>query len=642
MALFVQIFSTGIGCVYGLVSFRFAFYQFVISLLVSSIICRRGESQLYDVTRSTCRKYQLHFVELCVHVHLLCASLSLLGKYRANNFLSDVAVLFQLRTLSTSHILDIAATLSILAVHLVGHHDVIDRIRRRLGWLFRGFKRYVRWFVEVSLRLLDEVPEVPSDSDLEDQLDQSLQSHKASTKTIRPPPLSTTTYSTNGLLDSHSQRLVETTGFQAQDSLDDKPPEKFRQIRRVSSTFVHKEIRSFGAQVRWSAVRYAFGFQNRPFQDASLLVTVLGQAFEPIFGSDNLGNFQPGFQFPQRGDTLHRPSSSITSTVIAVDPKNPFGIAQVPRQGFEGTEGLGANSSIASFPPFMQLPGTIQSTFVKALPDTGSSQNVVDAEFLRTLVPSVTVEPITLHDKPLVAPDGKIIPCIGKVSLPWTFKDETKSDTLRFYVVENCSHDVIIGNGFLSETKTFEEHQERLEKNLRSDLELHPGNLVSEAQESSCRRLIMSGAINGQSIYASLDTGCEANLMSADYAKERGLEPKPLPGGNLEIKFANGRKGSTLGQVEVDWSFDDDSSDAVIKTKFYVLPVCTHYVIFGVQFAVSENPWEKHKLALSWKELPNTGDAGVVGLVERAHRFWHFGKKSIGRFPRFKVCYFSY
>lgn len=617
MAFFVHSLSTGIGCFYGLVSLQFVFYQFMISLLVSVIICRRGESQLFHITRSTCRKYQLHFVELCVHVHLLCASLSLLGKYRANNYLSDVAVLFQLRTLSTFHILDVVATLSILAAHLAGHHDVIDRIYRRLGWVGRGVQRYVRWFVEVSLKLLDEIP-----SDLEDQSGQSVQEHELSARKTRSLPISTPIYSTNSLLDSRHQEAVEPAGSQVHDPSDGEPPGRFP-LRRVSSTFIRREIRSFKAQFRWSAVRYALGFEHRPFQDTQLLVTVLRQAFEPMPGSDN---FQPGFHFPRRGDG----SSSITSTVMdMMDRQNPLRIP--PRWGPR------VNSYGANLTPSMQLPGTIQGTCVKALPDTGSSQNVIDSFFMQTLSPAVTVEPLGFHDKPLVAPDGVVIPCAGKVYLPWAFEKEAKLYPLCFYVVENCLHEVIIGNGFLRGTETFEEHQERLEISIRSDLEDYPENLASQAQESSCRRQIVSGTINGQRMNASLDTGCEANLMSIDYARQRGLNPKPLPNGNQEIMFTNGRKGPTLGQVEVDWIFDDDSSNVVVKIKCHVLPRCRHSVIFGVQFAVSEKPWQKHRSTLSWEELSD-GDAGVVGLVN-TRRFLNLGKTKTSEFPGFGAGY---
>lgn len=594
------------------------------------------ELQLFHVTRSTCRKYQPQFVELCVHVHLLCASLSLLGKYRAKNFLSDVAVLFQLRTLSTFHILDLAATLSILAVHLAGHHDVIDRIRRRLGWLRRGVQRYISWLVEIFLN------EVLDPSDLEDQSDQILQLREVSPKTARPFSLSTTIYPTSDLLDSHNKRVVETTGNRVHDSWDDEPPQRFRLLRRVSSTVIREETRSFGAQLRWSVLISALGFRNPLFHDASPFVTVLGQALERKARPDNLGDAQPSFQSPNRGGLASRSLLSLISAVMDnLDREKTLRKAQVPRDGFEGTRGPTVTSYGANHLPSMQLPGKIQSTSVEALPDTGSSLNVIDSAFVQKLTPKVTVEPISSPpDKPLLAPDGIVIPCTGKVHLSWAFKDEEKVYHLCFYVVENCAHEVIIGNGFLKETETFEEHQNRLVYNIRPDLELHPGNLASEAQDFSCRRLLVSGAINNQSMIASLDTGCEANLISADYAKERGLTPMVLPGGNREIEFANGRKRSTLGQVEVDWRFDDDP--VVVKIRCYVLDGCIHPVIFGVQFAVSEKPWKKHRSTLSWKELPDTGDAGVVGLVEDSRWSWNHRKKAIGGCPRFGVGYLPY
>lgn len=88
----------------------------------------------------------------------------------------------------------------------------------------------------------------------------------------------------------------------------------------------------------------------------------------------------------------------------------------------------------------------------------------------------------------------------------------------------------------------------------------------------------MSGRVNCRSVNASLDTGCEANLSSEVYVEERGLKITPLPIGNREITFTNGRKGYTPGQVEVYWSFAD-SANVSIKVKCYILPGCIHSII---------------------------------------------------------------
>ena len=77
--------------------------------------------------------------------------------------------------------------------------------------------------------------------------------------------------------------------------------------------------------------------------------------------------------------------------------------------------------------PVFQLPGTIETICVKALPDTGSSQNVIDKNLVQSLFPSI---PVLAVDEStvnlLVAPDSQPISCIGKIFLSWMFKDESE------------------------------------------------------------------------------------------------------------------------------------------------------------------------------------------------------------------------
>lgn len=143
----MYLFSIGVNCFYGLVSLDLAIHLSMISLIIFYIMCHRKKVvQLLHITRSTCAKYQLYFVELCVHIYLLCASLSILAKYRAQDFASDInAVLLQPRTLSTLHKLDVAATMSILAAHLVGYHDVSDRIFKWLVFHGRVPHKRIHW-----------------------------------------------------------------------------------------------------------------------------------------------------------------------------------------------------------------------------------------------------------------------------------------------------------------------------------------------------------------------------------------------------------------------------------------------------------------------------------------------------------------
>lgn len=109
--------------------------------------------------------------------------------------------------------------------------------------------------------------------------------------------------------------------------------------------------------------------------------------------------------------------------------------------------------------------------------------------------------------------------------------------------------------------------------------------------------------------------------MSAEFAASRGFDITPFPTDDQQVEFADGRKGSTDGLVDVNWSFSD-TPEQITRVKCYVLPTCIHPIIFGGRFVFLENPWTGH--AASLRLVPSiTADTGVVGL-EKTHGFWSF------------------
>ncbi|KAL9132819.1 MAG: hypothetical protein Q9175_006008 [Cornicularia normoerica] len=96
------------------------------------------------------------------------------------------------------------------------------------------------------------------------------------------------------------------------------------------------------------------------------------------------------------------------------------------------------------------------------------------------------------------------------------------------------------------------------------------------------------------------------------YAKSLELTILPLRTSELDVKYADGRRGSMLGQVEVDWSFSD-TPDKAAKVIFYVLRTCVHPVIFRERHIFSKDPWLNHEAALS-DVATETAMIGVVGL----------------------------
>ena len=597
----------------------------------------RGQAQLFSYTRSTYARYKTIFLELCAMVYIACAVLSLLARIMAKNYSSEVSlILLRKQAITTIGKLDLAACLAILAAHITGHHDICNRIHRRVLWLCWSLHKAAQRFCGICYQMLEE-----PFRDLEAQPNIAAISLIDFTDPADSMALHTPLKATpSSLMSMQSLQMQEGTDVEEMDDADaSKLRERFHHFRTLSLRtnpypFMHQELRAIGARLRWSNLRYRLGFQKRPLQDVLSFVSSTSQTKSPDVETGQMGPFGPQIQLSPRKPRLSRGHNRSLSSVVAeiMDHNNsirshqphPFDSTEHHNvRTFDGKEGV----SDTVCPPVFQLPGTIQNMCVKALPDTGSSQNVIDKSLVQGLSPVVNIESLDAADKPLEAPDREPIPCIGKVRLPWLFNNEGRQYEEWFYVVEDCSKGVIIGNGFLQHTETMNKYRHRLEITKPSDPNSLLGNLVNETQQDDCLRQLIRGSINGMEICASLDTGSQANLMSAECAEDLGLDIRPLPTGQERLKFANGRRASMLGQVNVKWSFCDAPSEEVNVT-FYVLRTCIHPVIFGDRFVYFQDPWAKHVSSLSQVSL-ETANIGVVGL-ENKRRFWFFGSSKPG------------
>ena len=554
--------------------------------------------------------------------------MSLVGRLRAirnTNTLWPGLPALELSTIMA----ELIASAAVVFSYIMGHQDFYLRVWRRICWLFRCLRNVGDLFVLILRCMLQEIP-----SDLECQSRNGKAFHFNFGTTCEGHSLMQEISSTQKESIEYQSHSAENEVVEVRSQAQCE--RVLRQLRRPPSTFnlVQEELRSIGARVRWSAVRYALfpKLQKTPFQDLSLLVAVQGQSFPTMDGNEHLHSSQPLYQVSRRPRSRSSHSSAPTMTSVVMDivnQNNSLGISQLhPLQTGEQLRQPSTQKRRKTSQPYIQLPGTVNDYYVDALPDTGSSQNVIDATFVSNFGPSVEVHPLSdEHDKPLRAPDGEPIPCEGKIYLPWQFDGEPEAYERWFYVISGCSHDVIIGNGLLRDTETMEKHQHRLKITEPSNPDSLPGNLVCEAQEMDRLRQVVKGKANGGGMAASLDTGCEANLISLQYAQFLDLSITELPTDKQVVTFADGRKGYTLGLVEVDWSFDDTPEISTV-VKCYVLPKCIHPIIFGARFVVKENPWSKHKQALDVYTLPDAGDAGVVDLKKTL--FSPFRKPKVG------------
>lgn len=593
-----------------------------LSLGLLLLLWPRGDAQFLSATRTTCAEYKTMFLELCALVYILCAALSLYARIRARNFRSDVMlVLLREQAITTIWNVDLMACAAIMVAHLTGHHDICDRIHRRVLWFMEQSYHFGSSLCDVFCQILQE-------PDLERQA-----MGKRFGNLGRPAQ-----YPAN-ILKTMDPRIGRNQGRTDPSFVNgpDKPnlQERFRYLRSLSMSpdsysFCQQELRSIGAQLRWSALRDRI-YHKPPMQDFLALAALQARV---VCKTDKDGMIATGPILqprPASKKTMprgHSPRlSSVVLDVVKIHDALVSEIPQPSEQILQLDEPIVSQRSLIPTPVF-QLPGTIENICVKALPDTGSSQNVIDKNLVQSLFPSNPILPVSEStDKLLVAPDRQPIPCIGKIFLSWIFKGEKEKHSRWFYVVENCSKGVIIGNGFLRETETMSKHRNRLELTKPSETTSVPGQFLSEgvheARQDECLRQLVLGRINSTDTLASLDTGCEANLMSIDYAKSLHLVILPLPRSEQRVKYADGRKGSMLGQVEVDWSFFD-TPDKATKVTFYVLSTCIHPVILGERFIFSEDPWLYHEASLS-DTASETAIVGVVGLVKIRRLFGILG-----------------
>ena len=560
------------------------------------------------------------FLELCALVYIMCAALSLYARIQARSFRSNVMlVLLREQAVTSIWNIDLLACAAIVISHLTGHHDICDRIHRRVLWFGKQLHRFSGGLCDFFFQMLQE-------PDLERQpvgQRDGFRGLPALGVAILPQSKDQRTSKHQGRT---IPRLVDgPNGLNLQ--------ERFRYLRSLSMSpdsisFLHQELRSISAQLRWTALRDRYVYHKLPMQDFFSLATSQARVGSAKAGKDEMIAIGPMLKTPPRSRRTstkgHSPKfSSVVTDAVELHNALTSQDPQPPELAQQLDVSTGSQRSPIPTPVF-QLPGTIETICVKALPDTGSSQNVIDKNLVQSLFPSIPILPVQEStDKLLVAPDGQPVPCIGKICLSWTFKDEKEKHRRWFYVVENCSKGVIIGNGFLRQTETMSKHRNRLELTKPSELYSPRRHLLSEgvneARHDECLRQLVLGRINSTDTLASLDTGCEANLMSIDLAQGLGLTILPLPRSEQHVRYADGRQGSMLGQVEVDWSFFD-APDRAAKVIFHVLRTCIHPVIFGERFIFAEDPWFNHEAALS-DAVSETAMIGVVGL-EKVRRFW--------------------
>jgi hypothetical protein len=210
---------------------------------------------------------------------------------------------------------------------------------------------------------------------------------------------------------------------------------------------------------------------------------------------------------------------------------------------------------------------------IDALPDTGAKRNFVSQKLVDKLglVPKVRIK------ERFRLPTGATVESSGTVNVPFTFLGEADNYLLDCCILPRCTQDLILCQAFLKATGTLTRYTRRITKSLRKFTSRLRFNLI---EDDTCCLL---GNFDDIPSIALADTGCDAMLISADFARRHSLQIDKSFEHRRTIEYADGSLDTTTGIVyDSTWQFS--SSWDTIPCNFYVLDDLKADIILSSHF----------------------------------------------------------
>ena len=229
-----------------------------------------------------------------------------------------------------------------------------------------------------------------------------------------------------------------------------------------------------------------------------------------------------------------------------------------------------------------RLPSTLNGRDISAVPDVGAAANFIALRYVRSH--GLTVN--SAARKSVQTAVGSAVDIMGTVTLPFSFKDEERVHHLRFNVMREAVHDVIIGSPFLKLTKTYTRYKHRLQQMLR-EIRLPRLHFLGSHQ-------YVQGWVHGACVDAVPDTGADVPVMSLAFAEQHGFEVITNAEHRILLQFADGSTATTVGMVrDMNWSFG--SSEVQHHINVYVLEELQTDLILDNTFLYDTNAFVAHE-----------------------------------------------
>ncbi|KAI0437241.1 hypothetical protein F4803DRAFT_556194 [Xylaria telfairii] len=253
--------------------------------------------------------------------------------------------------------------------------------------------------------------------------------------------------------------------------------------------------------------------------------------------------------------------------------------------------------------------GEVMGNSIEAFPDSGADGCFISPEtsMLFGLDPQPGIERLVR------LADGRELVSPGVVDVPWSFLGEDETFNITCWILPGCRHQMILGNGFLKETRGLTTLRHRIHRKHISAHKYVHVNLIGEGKQR------LRGYLNGVPVAALPDTGSDVMIMSWDYAWRAGLKVYSNPEDIVEVEFADGTTALTDGIVrDVVWSSGDHS----IRCDFLVLDNLSVDVILAKDYLFDMDVFSNCSAHLTEDEDTENLDVYGIRLVrEFGERF---------------------
>jgi hypothetical protein len=175
----------------------------------------------------------------------------------------------------------------------------------------------------------------------------------------------------------------------------------------------------------------------------------------------------------------------------------------------------------------------------------------------------------------------------GTTVAPFRFDGERETYALRFHILPDCIHNIVLGKVFLKATATFSlaiNFFRRVKRRVTNALSKHDLLYLGD------RAPRFTGLVNGQRQEALADSGARVMVMDESYARSIGL---PIAQGKqftTKLRFADGSTAWTSGMtLGVTWEFGQGGRNVPYNLDFHILKNAPANVILSDDFLFGTN-----------------------------------------------------